>query len=357
MTKLLSIIIPTYNMAVLLPRCLDSLVQAKDANEKLEIIVVNDGSKDNSLEVARQWETKYPNCIRVIDKPNGNYGSTINAALPISKGKYIKVLDSDDWFDTKMLNQFLNILGEKTADIWWTHFSQIGAKNTEVIRYNTMGREPYEYGRVYNLDDVLKEGYIRFFLMHGLTYRTDMLRQMGYKQTEGISYTDTEWSCYPIFFAKTIIFCNLNLYQYNLDREGQTMDPKVLLKSVGQLQEVTDKMLNFYQNHRNDLSEIRRKWMKQYFENRLRILYKIYLLDMPREAFHIEDLTTIDEKYLPIMQVLDLAPKLYPENKIIRLEYFAYWRKHKRRPSVCFEKINHLTDMVVKWAYAKFIRR
>lgn len=355
--KRLSIIIPTYNMATLLPRCLGSLVQADGADEWLEAIVVNDGSKDESLAVAKEWEGKYPQIITIIDKPNGNYGSTINAALPIAKGEYIKVLDSDDWFDTKVLSQFLKMLGEKEADIWWTHFSQIGAKNTEVIRYNTMGREPYEYGRVYDLDAVLKDGYIRFFLMHGLTYRTDMLRQMGYKQTEGISYTDTEWSCYPMFMAKTIVFCDLNLYQYNLDREGQTMDPKVLLKSVGQLQKVTDQMLEFYRIHKNDLSEIRRKWMKQYFENRLRILYKIYLLDMPRDVFQPVELVTMDEKYRPIMEELKLNPKLYPENKLIRLEYFAYWRKHKHRPSVCFERINHIVDIVVKWAYVKFIRK
>ena len=79
MSKLLSIIIPTYNMAALLPRCVDSLVQAKNI-DALDILIVNDGSKDNSLQVAREWEKKCPTSIRVIDKPNGNYGSTINAA-------------------------------------------------------------------------------------------------------------------------------------------------------------------------------------------------------------------------------------------------------------------------------------
>ena len=95
-SKLLSIIIPTYNMAELLPRCLDSLVTAQGADATLEAVVVNDGSKDNSLAVAQDYQKRYPNIITVIDKPNGNYGSTINAALPVAKGKYVKVLDSDD---------------------------------------------------------------------------------------------------------------------------------------------------------------------------------------------------------------------------------------------------------------------
>lgn len=62
MSKLLSIIIPTYNMAALLPRCLDSLVSAKNASQ-IEAMVVNDGSKDNSLEVARDYESRYPDDV------------------------------------------------------------------------------------------------------------------------------------------------------------------------------------------------------------------------------------------------------------------------------------------------------
>ena len=357
MSKLLSIIIPTYNMAELLPRCLDSLVAAQGAEEALEAIVVNDGSKDNSLEVAKEYQKRNPNIVTVIDKPNGNYGSTINAALPVAKGKYVKILDSDDWFDTETLGKFLKVLASTDCDMLITHFTQIGATTREVIKYNTMGREPYEYGKVYDLDEVLKDGYIRFFLMHALTYRTELLRKMDYRQTEGISYTDTEWSCYPTFYAKTICFCNLNLYQYNLDREGQTMDSKVLLKSVNQLQQVTDKMLSFYGEHKEVLSEVRSAWMKQYVENRMRILYKIYLLDMPRRDFKAEDLLAMDEKYMPICEKYALRPRLYPENKLLHIEYISYWHKHHHRWPKWFEAFNHWVDIVVKWLYVKLIRR
>jgi len=372
--KLLSLIIPTYNMAALLPRCLESLVWAKNA-DALDILVVNDGSKDNSLQVAREWEKKYPNSIRVIDKPNGNYGSTINAALPVAEGLYVKVLDSDDRFDTTALDALLteierlaqsktenakHTIATKTdecPDILHTPFTQIGATTREVIRYNTMGREPYEYGKIYELDKILPDGYIRFLLMHSLAYRTNLLRGMHYRQTEGISYTDTEWSCYPLFAAQTIVFLPHNVYQYNLDREGQTMDPKVLMKSVNQLQIVTDAMLAFYEAHRSDLSDIRAAWMKQYFENRMRILYKIYLLDMPRADFRKEDLQAMDDKYLPCMQRLDLHPRLYPENKLLRIDYIRFWHRHHRRWSRPLEAFNHLLDVCVKWLYIRLFRR
>jgi len=363
--KLLSLIIPTYNMAALLPRCLASLVSATEAAERLEVVVVNDGSKDLSLQVAQEWQANYPEIIRVIDKPNGNYGSTINAALPIVQGTYVKVLDSDDWFDTDVLSKFLKSiasLSEEVAlpDIIHTPFTSIGPGGVkEVIRYNTMGREPYEYGRIYPLDQVLKDGYIRFFLMHALTYRTELLRSIGYKQTEGVSYTDTEWSCYPSFYASTILFLNLNLYQYNADREGQTMDPKVLMRCINQLSVVTDNMLSYYQNHILEpaISVVRRAWLKTYFENRMRILYKLYLLDMPRADFKVEEMEAFDARYWPICQQEDFHFYLWPENKLLRIDYIRYWHKHHKRWPQWLEYFNHLLDIVAKWVYVRVFRK
>lgn len=354
--KRLSIIIPTYNMESLLPRCLESLVAARHA-ETLDVLVVNDGSKDNSSYIAHQYENKFPNLIKVIDKPNGNYGSTINAGLSEAKGKYVKVLDSDDWFDTEALDKLLEQLQNIASDVAVTHFTQIGPnKANEVVRYNTMGYEPYTYGKVYDLDDVLADGYIRFFLMHSLTYRTDLLKEIEYKQTEGVSYTDTEWATIPIFHAKTICFFDLNVYQYNLDREGQTMDPNVLLKSIPQMEKVNDRLIQYYIANRDKLSQIRATFMKQFYENRIRILYKTYLLDMPRDKFRTEDFQPFDERLSKVCQLLGLNPKLYPENKILRVEYISYWHKYHKRWPVWLEKINHWLDIVIKWVYVKLFR-
>lgn len=357
MKKVLSVIIPTYNMAALLPRCLDSLVRAQHA-DLLDVLVVNDGSKDDSLSVACEWQNRYPEIIHVIDKPNGNYGSTINAGLPAAKGKYVKVLDSDDWFDTEALDMLLENLQQKDADMVITHFTQRWPRGVcEVVRYNTMGKEPYTYGQVYNLDGVLKDGYIRFFLMHAITYRTELLRGIGYRQSEGISYTDTEWACFPTFHAQTICFLDLNVYQYNLDRDGQTMAPEVIMKCLPQLDKVNDSMLQYYCTHASDLSPVRAAWMKQYFENRLRIFYKLYLLDMPRGDFHAEDLQAVDSKYLPIMKELHLCPRLYPENKLLRIDYIRYWQRHQHRWPLWLEQFNHALDVVVKWLYVRIFRR
>ena len=95
MQKLLTIIVPTYNMQDYLRHCLDSLIVSNEWLDLLEVLVINDGSKDKSSEIGHEFEMLYPNTFVVIDKENGNYGSCINKGLEIATGKYVKVLDSD----------------------------------------------------------------------------------------------------------------------------------------------------------------------------------------------------------------------------------------------------------------------
>ena len=101
MDKILSIIVPTYNMEKYLERCLSSLIVSDEQMAMLEVLVINDGSKDRSSEIAHGYESRYPDTFRVIDKTNGHYGSCVNRGLQEATGKYVKVLDADDWFNTE----------------------------------------------------------------------------------------------------------------------------------------------------------------------------------------------------------------------------------------------------------------
>ena len=97
--KVLTVLIPVYNTEKYIKRCLDSLLVPETLND-IEVIVVNDGSKDHSVEIVKTYVEKYPQTVVLIDKENGGHGSTINAGLKAAKGKYFRVLDSDDWFNT-----------------------------------------------------------------------------------------------------------------------------------------------------------------------------------------------------------------------------------------------------------------
>jgi glycosyltransferase involved in cell wall biosynthesis len=359
MEKILSIIIPTYNMGELLPRCVDSLID-EAILDSLEIIIVNDGSKDNSIQIANAFKQNYPLSVVVVDKPNGNYGSTINAALPIAKGKYVKILDADDWYDTQALVDFIGELRLIDSDMVISHFTMVYASNKrEIVKYNVYGREVYEYGKIYSVDTVLKDGYIRFFLMHAVAYRTDLLRDMQYKQTEGISYTDIEWVYYPLFFVDKIVFLNINLYQYNIGREGQTMDPKILNRSLKQIELVTNNIVTYFsQFNKQALSETRLSFIKQYLANRVRLLFKGYLLDMPRKDFNKEEFKGVYEKYTQLCANNELVEiKLFPVNKLLRIDCVRYWRKNQSRLPLLLEAINGMLDVIMTFFFSKIFKR
>lgn len=358
MSKLLSIIIPTYNMEALLPRCLDSIL-VPDALERIEAVVVNDGSRDSSLFIANSYRERFPASVTVIDKPNGNYGSTINAALPVAQGRYVKILDSDDWFEPAELVRYLDALERTDADIIHTQFTIIHPGGSrELAKYNLYGKEPYEYGKVYDLDKVLGDGYIRFFVMHAVTYRTEMLRAEGYCQTEGISYTDLEWATYPLFYAQTISFLDINLYQYNMDREGQTMDPKVLARSTGQLETVTSKLLSFLESRGLEgLSQIRQSFLRQYYLNRLRLICKCHLFDIPRTAFDAVHFSNVEQQYAGACSQFGLGTiRLFPENKIIRSDAMKYWHRYGKRWPKWFESFNSVLNGIMKKLYVSLFR-
>lgn len=356
MEKLLTLIIPSYNMGTLLPRCLDSLA---GAGEAFEAIVVNDGSTDGTLEAALSYSKANPGCIRVIDKPNGNYGSTVNAALPQARGKYVKILDADDCLRPGALSAFLQALSETDADMVVTHYTQIMPGGvTELAKYNLYGKEPYAYGQTYPLDQVLADGYIRFFVMHALAYRTQMLLDNGYRQTEGCSYTDLEWDTYPLFYARSIAFLDIDLYQYHLDREGQTMDPKVLARSLDQLERVTDAILDFYERYpRQELDPRRKAFLDEFYRNRLRLMAKSWLLDLPRDMFDAAQFARLDAKLRMHMDVLGLKQfKLYPVNKIVRIDAYQYWCEHHSRLPKPLEAVNAAADKLMTVLYRKLFR-
>lgn len=356
MEKVLSVIIPTYNMESLLPRCLDSLCRAKSL-PWLDIIVVNDGSRDGSLTIARRYAEEYGGSVSVVDKSNGNYGSTINAALPLAKGKYVKILDADDEVDSTELDRLVDELQIASEDIIVMPFTEVHADGHRVVvRYDTLGRESYAYGLRHGLDSVLSGGYIRFFLMHGLAYRTGLLTGMGYRQTEGVSYTDLEWATYPIYRAADIRFSTAKVYVYHLDRDGQTMAPEVLSRQAGQLLRVTMQLLEYHGAHRGELSDTRRQWFTLYLTNRVRIIYKLHLLDMPRQAFSAEAMADAERQMEPYCQKFGLKPRLYPDNKIVRLDYIAYWSRHHRRWPCWLQTFSSTLDSIAHKAYA-WLRR
>ena len=94
--KLISFAIPCFNSYEYMGKCIESILPG---GEDVEIIIVNDGSTDDTLKIAEAYAKKFPTIVRVIDKENGGHGSAVNAGLEAATGLYYKVVDSDDWLD------------------------------------------------------------------------------------------------------------------------------------------------------------------------------------------------------------------------------------------------------------------
>ena len=202
MSKILSVIVPTYNMERYLDKCLGSLIINNEMLfQRLEVLVIIDGATDQSSAIAHSYQARYPEVFIVVDKTNGNYGSCINMGLDLATGKYIKVLDADDSFDTKSLEGYLKFLQSVDEDMIISPFVTVDEHGRELQRvsYDLPAEQSLTWKQ---LTPVFKK---RSLQMHAVTYKTQNIRAINYRQTEGISYTDQEWIFTPLTTVNSAI--------------------------------------------------------------------------------------------------------------------------------------------------------
>lgn len=237
--KLLSIIIPSYNMEKYLDKCIGSCIIDDDVLlQQLEVLVVNDGSTDRTSEIGHSWERNYPGVVRVIDKMNGNYGSCINAALPIASGMYVKVLDADDYLETVNFAASLRKLSELAQeqdpiDLFVSQYAVVDeAGNVSSVADFGLEGEGYKVFTDKRVDTPR-------FTVQSIVYRTDILRKLNYRQTEGISYTDIEWVIEPMALVRRFYYLNQVVTKYLVGRAGQTVEAETYRQRFQQVVDVT----------------------------------------------------------------------------------------------------------------------
>lgn len=317
--KTLTIIIPTYNMEKYLRKCLDSLLISEENMEHLEVLVVNDGSKDSSSQIAHEYEEKYPQTFRIIDKENGNYGSCINRGLKEATGKYVKVLDADDCYAADVLDKFISYLQNKDVDLVINDLVIVNEHDavTETYTFNL------PMNRDFTLQDIPKE-MIKWLWHHGITYRTSILRIIDYRQTEGISYTDDEWIFMPMHKVERVAYFPNILYRYLIGREGQTFDPMVMKASFDKRITVGKSMVVYFVGIENSCSDAAKYFMAEKLRARLSVIYNFYLT---KEASH-EGKELLKEFDLFIKKQSLYVHELLEEHKshIFEKSFIAEWR-------------------------------
>lgn len=247
--KILTIAVAAYNMENYLSRCIESLVVSMYSRD-IEVLIVNDGSKDSTLEIALAFQSQYPDVVRVIDKENGGYGSAINAAIDLANGKYFKTLDADDWFDSQVFNEYIVKLKQLNVDLILTNFSREveSTKKSYLSCFHGIEYEKiYDFSEFCIFDRIGEAG----LPMHGITYRTEILLLNNFRLSE-CYYSDVDYSVYPLVSVKELVFLDLVLYKYLVGREGQSISTEGLIKHLDDFIFVCKRLVRYYSDHFKD---------------------------------------------------------------------------------------------------------
>lgn len=244
--KLLSIAVPCYNSSAYMRRCIDSLLPA---GEDVEIIIVNDGSKDHTADIAEEYRERFPSIVKVVNKENGGHGSAVNAGLERAKGLYFKAVDSDDWVNQSAYIKILDTLKEliqdgKTVDMFISNYvyEKEGEKRKKVMKYHHA--LPQE--QIFTWKDVRHFRVGQYILMHSVIYRTNLLRECGLKLPEHTFYVDNIFVFNPLPYVKTMYYLDVNFYRYFIGRADQSVNEKVMIERIDQQIKVNKLLVDYY---------------------------------------------------------------------------------------------------------------
>ncbi|TNU89933.1 glycosyltransferase [Eggerthella lenta] len=273
--KLVSICIPAYNVECYLDRCLLSLMSCEHS-ALFDIIVVNDGSKDGTLEIARAYEERYPGIVRAIDKPNGGHGSTINAALAQARGTYFRVIDGDDWVDVKSFDELVGNMLEKDidADLISSNYYQVFFEDGHTYAWEKKGSS--EYYETY--DFATSDFTMEYFAMASAMFKTEVMRSADFALQEHTFYVDVEYLLFPIPYTKTVLFAPEYVYRYAVGNADQSINPSTFTNRYDHHDRVIRRMLAYYKEHEPTMGEGQRSYMRSLFERHL--LQSHYLLSL-----------------------------------------------------------------------------
>lgn len=243
--KILSFIIPSYNCQQYLDKCITSFLD-KDVIDALDIIIVNDGSTDATAEVAQKYCDLYPGSIRLISQENKGHGGALNTGCAAAVGKYLKVIDADDWVETQNLKQYLQMLEQCDSDVVLTHHYTINITTGEIKKWKSY---PKTFGKAYTFEEIMADwkSFDRSLTFHGITYNTKFYHENGIQLSEHVFYEDHEFATFPCCRAKTITPVDLFIYDYRIGDVQQSVSDTNQLKRISHTETVLKRLAGEFQ--------------------------------------------------------------------------------------------------------------
>lgn len=265
--KILSIAVPCYNSQDYMEKCVNSLLKG---GEDVEILIVDDGSKDATAEIADAYEKKYPTIVRAIHQENAGHGGAVNTGIANATGLYFKVVDSDDWVDEDAYHQILDKLkeivgGSRTLDMFISNFvyEKQGAKHKKVMRYT----KQLPQNEIFTWSDIRRFTKGKYLLMHSVIYRTKLLRECGLQLPEHTFYVDNIFVYKPLPSVNTMYYLDVDFYRYFIGREDQSVNEKVMISRIDQQIRVNKIMIDDV-----DLNKVSNYKCRHYMINYLEII-------------------------------------------------------------------------------------
>ena len=232
--KLLSVAIPSYNSESYMRNCIESLLPG---GEEVEIIVVNDGSKDGTAAIADEYAAKYPTIVKAVHQENGGHGEAVNAGLRNATGLYYKVVDSDDWVNKEAYLKILETLAKlvksgEMIDMLISNYvyEKEGKARKKVMQY----RSAFPKDQVFTWDDVKFLHVGQYILMHSVIYRTQMLKDCALELPKHTFYVDNIYVYHPLPYVKKMYYMDVNFYRYFIGRGDQSVNEKVMIGRIDQ---------------------------------------------------------------------------------------------------------------------------
>jgi glycosyltransferase involved in cell wall biosynthesis len=251
--------------------CIESLLAGGD---DVEIIIVDDGSKDKTGEIADAYASRYPDIIKAVHQENGGHGEAVNTGLANATGEYFKVVDSDDWVNEDSLKKMLSAIKynysmQTQVDMYVSNYvyEKQGAKHKKVISY----RNALPVEEVFEWKDIRHFRLTQYMLMHSITYRRQLLIDCGLKLPAHTFYVDNIFAFNPFPYVKKLYYIDTNFYRYFIGRADQSVNEKVMIGRIDQQLLVNKLMIDYFVEN----EEVMEKRCKHYMLSYLRIMMTV----------------------------------------------------------------------------------
>lgn len=244
----LSVIVAAYNIESTIDRIFDHILQCKHLDQ-IEVIVVNDGSKDKTQERAESYVRQYPDWVSVIDKPNGGHGSALSAGFKVARGKYCRPLDGDDWLDSTGLDSLIEVLQSSTADMVVSDVEtlNIDTQKSHITPSPLTPHQPQTVQDIVSIEPM--PGY------HATVFATSILKNIP-ELDHHCFYVDNEYNTYPLFEVKEVYYIPGVVYVHTVGNEEQSTSLQSLMRNESNLRTVFFSLMRYAAQHPNNKAAV-----------------------------------------------------------------------------------------------------